>query len=141
MAALLCMLRELDRNAPGTLEAAFDAMPIGMALFNTDGEYVRVNGALCELLGRRADELIGRRDQELTHPDDRQSDVDAAWRILRGEMQQVAVREALRPPRRVDRLGATPTSPSCATSTTGRCAGSGSSRTSPSCGGWRRATR
>ena len=60
-------------------------MPIGMALFNTDGEYVRVNGALCALLGRRADELIGIRDQELTHPDDRQSDVDAAWRILRGE--------------------------------------------------------
>ena len=82
---LLCVLRELDRNAPGTLDAAFDAMPIGMALFNTDGEYVRVNGALCAMLGRRADELIGRRDQELTHPDDRQSDVDAAWRILNGE--------------------------------------------------------
>ena len=82
---LLCVLRELDRNAPGTLDAAFDAMPIGMALFNTDGEYVRVNGALCAMLGRRADELIGRRDQELTHPDDRQSDVDAAWRILNGD--------------------------------------------------------
>ena len=26
-------------------------MPIGMALFNTDGEYVRVNAALCALLG------------------------------------------------------------------------------------------
>ena len=80
------MLRELDRNAPGTLDAAFDAMPIGMALFNTDGEYVRVNGALCALLGRDAAELIGMRDQELTHPDDRQSDVDAAWRVLNGEV-------------------------------------------------------
>ena len=50
--ALLCVLRELDRNAPGTLDAAFDAMPIGMALFNTDGEYVRVNAALCTMLGR-----------------------------------------------------------------------------------------
>ena len=83
---LLCVLRELDRNAPGMLDAAFDAMPIGMALFNTDGEYVRVNGALCALLGRDADALIGVRDQELTHPDDRQSDVDAAWRILNGEL-------------------------------------------------------
>ena len=84
--ALLCVLRELDRNAPGTLDAAFDAMPIGMALFNTDGEYVRVNAALCALLGRSPEELIGIRDQELTHPDDRQSDVDAAWRILNGEL-------------------------------------------------------
>jgi diguanylate cyclase (GGDEF)-like protein/PAS domain S-box-containing protein len=83
---LLCALRELDRNAPGTLDAAFDAMPLGMALFNTDGEYVRVNAALCELLGRGAGELLGIRDQELTHPDDRQSDLDATWRILNGEL-------------------------------------------------------
>jgi len=82
---LLCLVRELDRQAPGTLDAAFDAMPIGMALFNTDGEYVRVNGALCTLLARPEHELIGIRDNLLTHPDDRQSDIDAAWRILRGE--------------------------------------------------------
>src|SRR4051794_7697906 len=55
---------------------------IGMALFNPDGEYVRVNRALCRILGRGAADLIGRRDQELTHPDDRQADVDAAWEIL-----------------------------------------------------------
>lgn len=68
------------------LAAAFDLAPIGMAFFNPDGQYVRVNPALCRLLGRSADELLGRRDQEFTHPDDRQSDVDAAWRILRGEI-------------------------------------------------------
>ncbi len=82
----LCLLREVDRQQPGTLDEAFDHMPLGMALFNTDGQYVRVNAALCVLLGRTADELIGMRDQELTHPDDRQSDLDAAWRILQGEL-------------------------------------------------------
>ena len=85
--ALLCVLRELDRYAPTLLDAAFDALPIGMALFNTDGEYVRVNGALCTLLGRSEAQLLGRRDQEFTHPEDRQSDVDAAWRVLRGELR------------------------------------------------------
>src|SRR3954453_10600330 len=84
--ALLCLLRELDQQATSSLEAAFDHAPIGMALFNTDGEYVRVNAALCALLGRAPDALIGMRDQQLTHPDDRQSDVDAAWRILQGEL-------------------------------------------------------
>jgi diguanylate cyclase (GGDEF)-like protein/PAS domain S-box-containing protein len=84
--ALLCLLRELDEQATSSLEAAFDHAPLGMALFNTDGRYVRVNAALCGLLDRTQDELIGMRDQELTHPDDRQSDVDAAWRILRGEL-------------------------------------------------------
>ncbi len=84
--ALLCVFRELEERATSSLDAAFDHAPIGMALFNTDGEYVRVNPALCALLGRTGDELIGMRDQELTHPEDRQSDVDAAWRILRGEL-------------------------------------------------------
>ena len=68
------------------LDFAFERAPIGMAVFDTNGEYVRVNPALCALLGYGAEELLGRRDQELTHPDDRQSDVAAAWRILRGEL-------------------------------------------------------
>ena len=32
------------------------------------------------------EELLGNRDQEFTHPDDRASDVAAAWRILNGEI-------------------------------------------------------
>ena len=55
-----------------------------MALFNTDGEYVRGNRALCAMLGRPAGDLIGRRDQDLTHPEDRDADVCAAWEILDG---------------------------------------------------------
>ena len=84
--ALLCVFRELQRLAHGALDFAFDHAAVGMALFNTDGEFIRLNGAMCALVGRPADELLGRRDQEFTHPDDRQADVDAAWRILRGEM-------------------------------------------------------
>ena len=88
---LLWLVRELDApaqpDASGRmLDAAFEHAPIGMALFNTDGEYVRVNPALCAMLGRTEEQLLGRRDQEFTHPDDRRSDVDAAWRILRGEL-------------------------------------------------------
>jgi diguanylate cyclase (GGDEF)-like protein/PAS domain S-box-containing protein len=47
-------------------------------------EATRVNDALCAMLGRAASDLLGRRDQELTHPDDRRADVDAAWEILDG---------------------------------------------------------
>ena len=88
---MLCALRELDFGAIADeaqryFDVAFVNAPIGMALFNCDGEYVRVNAALCELLGRSAGELIGRRDQELTHPDDRRADIEAAWAILDGEL-------------------------------------------------------
>src|SRR4051812_28717083 len=86
---LVLALRELDRDELATeahryFGVAFDNAPIGMALFDTDGRYVRVNAALCQILGRTADSLVGRRDQEFTHPDDRQSDVDAAWEVLDG---------------------------------------------------------
>jgi diguanylate cyclase (GGDEF)-like protein/PAS domain S-box-containing protein len=74
------------RDARRYFDAAFDNAPIGMALFNTAGEYVRVNAALCVLLGRSRDELIGRRDQELTHPDDRASDLEAAAEIFAGKL-------------------------------------------------------
>jgi diguanylate cyclase (GGDEF)-like protein/PAS domain S-box-containing protein len=87
----LCLLRQLGEDRLATeaqryFDIAFEQSPIGMALFNTDGQYIRVNSSLCEMLGRGAEELLGRRDQEFTHPDDRQSDVDAAWRILEGEI-------------------------------------------------------
>jgi len=86
---VLCALREptpetLLGEAQRHFDVAFDNSPIGMALFNTDGCYVRVNDALCAMLGRAAADLLGRRDQELTHPDDRLADVDAAWEILDG---------------------------------------------------------
>ena len=85
----LCVLRELDygglvHEASRYFDIAFDQAPIAMAIFNADGEYVRVNGALCELLGRGDAQLLGRRDQEFTHPDDRQLDVEVAWDILAG---------------------------------------------------------
>jgi diguanylate cyclase (GGDEF)-like protein/PAS domain S-box-containing protein len=67
-------------------QVAFETAPIGMAFLTTDGEYVRVNAALCALLARSEQDLLGRRDQEFTHPEHRASDVAAAWRILDGEI-------------------------------------------------------
>jgi diguanylate cyclase (GGDEF)-like protein/PAS domain S-box-containing protein len=82
-------LRELERAdfariAGERFDATFEHAPIGMGLFNCDGEYVRVNPELCRILGRSEADLVGRRDQSLTHPDDRDADLDAAAEILAG---------------------------------------------------------
>ena len=87
----IVLLRELDdgllvEESRRLLDLAFESAPIGMAFFNPEGEYIRVNPALCRLLDRPAEGLFGRRDQEFTHPEDRESDVAAAWRILDGEL-------------------------------------------------------
>lgn len=61
----------------------FDAAPIGMALTDTKGaRYVRVNDALCSLLGRSRERLIGMSIDSLTHPDDRAGDDGARQAML-----------------------------------------------------------
>jgi diguanylate cyclase (GGDEF)-like protein/PAS domain S-box-containing protein len=87
----LVFLRKLEaprlvEESERLLQVAFETAPIGMAFFNTEGDYLRVNAALCALLDRREADLLGRRDQEFTHPDDRAADVAAASRILEGEV-------------------------------------------------------
>ncbi|MGQ0652781.1 MAG: PAS domain S-box protein [Betaproteobacteria bacterium] len=52
-----------------------------------DGKFVRVNRRLCEILGRREEDLIGRSVKEVSHPEDRDvTDADRA-RIRRGEIE------------------------------------------------------
>jgi diguanylate cyclase (GGDEF)-like protein/PAS domain S-box-containing protein len=90
-ATRLVLLRKLGaarlvEESERLLHVAFETAPIGMAFFNTEGEYIRVNAALCALLDRAEGDLLGRRDQEFTHPEHRASDVAAAWRILEGEI-------------------------------------------------------
>ena len=90
----LCLLRvvggdELVDDLASYFDAAFDHAPIGMAILGADGRYVRVNDALCAMLGRSRALLIGERDNEITHPDDRARDVELAWKILNGELDSV----------------------------------------------------
>ncbi len=61
----------------------FDAAPIGMALTDPKGAcYVRVNDALCSLLGRSREQLIGMSIDSMTHPDDRARDNRARQAML-----------------------------------------------------------
>lgn len=64
----------------------FEDSPFGTAIVGLDYKYIRVNRALCEMLGYREDELAGMALEEVTHPDDRQSDLWLAERLLRGEI-------------------------------------------------------
>jgi PAS domain S-box-containing protein len=60
-------LRELE----ALFRSAFDDAPIGMAITAVDGSFLRVNEALCEILGRSAQELATLRWADVTDPEDR----------------------------------------------------------------------
>jgi diguanylate cyclase (GGDEF)-like protein/PAS domain S-box-containing protein len=52
------------------LREAFQLAPMGLALYGADGCVVRVNAAMCELLGRSSDALVGLVWHDFTHPSD-----------------------------------------------------------------------
>jgi diguanylate cyclase (GGDEF)-like protein/PAS domain S-box-containing protein len=58
------------REVEARFETAFTSAPSGVALISLDGRFLRVNGALCTLLGRTEDELVGGTSKHFTHPDD-----------------------------------------------------------------------
>ncbi|MEO8696642.1 MAG: EAL domain-containing protein, partial [Acidimicrobiales bacterium] len=59
-----------QRVAESRFEIAFEQAAIGAAIADLDGIATRVNPSLCSFLGRSADELVGHRSAEFTHPDD-----------------------------------------------------------------------
>src|SRR5580765_5971716 len=65
---------------------AIDEAPIGMALVGLDGRFVRVNRALCEIVGYSSAELTGLTFQAITHPDDVDTDRAAAGQLARGDI-------------------------------------------------------
>ncbi len=71
-------------NGHSRFEQAFERSPIGMALTTLDGEYVRVNEAMCDLLGRTHEDLLHTAVLDTTHPDDFDQTVDAAVELLDG---------------------------------------------------------
>ncbi|MBA4062532.1 MAG: hypothetical protein C0501_02275 [Isosphaera sp.] len=75
-------LRESEERFRGAIEHA----AIGMALVAPDGRFLRVNRALCAIVGYSDQELLTRTFQNLTHPDDLQADLDQVRRMLAGEI-------------------------------------------------------
>jgi PAS domain S-box-containing protein len=63
---------------------AIDEAPIGMALVALDGRLMRVNRALCEIVGYRADELTDLTFQAITHPDDLHAGLALEGQLYRG---------------------------------------------------------
>src|SRR6266513_4757645 len=73
-------LRESEERFRG----AFEFAAIGMALVAPDGRWMRVNRALCGILGYPAEELLATTFQAITHPDDLDADMEHTRQMLVG---------------------------------------------------------
>jgi PAS domain S-box-containing protein len=72
------------RESEERFRAAFEFAAIGMALVAPDGQWVRVNRALCGIVGYTADELLATTFQAITHPDDLDADMEYVRQMLDG---------------------------------------------------------
>jgi PAS domain S-box-containing protein len=67
--------------------SAFEHAPIGVCLVSTEGRLIKVNRALCDVVGYSETELLTRTFQELTHPGDLAADLENVRRLLAGEIR------------------------------------------------------
>jgi PAS domain S-box-containing protein len=76
-------------DAEERFRSAFESSRTGMAVTALDGRLVRVNAALARMVGRTVDELVGMRVAEISHPDEREADLDTIRRLIADPTQDV----------------------------------------------------
>lgn len=74
------------RDSEECFRNAFDYAAIGKALLATDGRWLKVNRALCEITGYSEQELLTTTFQAITHPDDLDADLTYANQLVAGEI-------------------------------------------------------
>ena len=77
--------------------AAFEQAGVGMVEVDLDGNYVRVNRAFAELLGRSEEEVLKTNIFSVTHPEDRATDEAAFRRMVAGATPVRRQKRYLRP--------------------------------------------
>ncbi len=87
----------LRRASEDRFRRGFVDSPIGMAIISSDWRWLEVNDALCETLGRKREELVGRSPAEATHPDDIARSREVVDRARGGAGHQDFVKRYVRP--------------------------------------------
>ena len=73
-------------NSEERFRTAFEHAPAGIALVARDGRILGSNAALCQILGYSFEEMLVSRWQQLIHPDDLDSSLQAAEQFLQGRI-------------------------------------------------------
>ena len=89
-AELLTAHRELQ-DSERRFSVAFQYASIGMALVSPEGEWLKVNSALCRLTGYEEGEFSDKTFQEMTHPEDLEPDLAQVRRTLAGEISSYEI--------------------------------------------------
>mgnify|MGYP001803170758 FL=1 len=86
----IAQLKQIEKpllDSQELFRLAFNDAAIGMALVATNGQWLKVNRALCEIVGYSETDLLETTFQEITHPDDLEADLGYVRQMLAGEIR------------------------------------------------------
>jgi PAS domain S-box-containing protein len=79
------------RESEERFRATFEQAAVGLNHVSSDGKFVRVNHKFCDVTGYAREELLERTDQDITHPDDLQIEMEYVRSLLANEIQTYSV--------------------------------------------------
>ena len=79
------------RHSEERLRATLGQAAVGISETDPSGRYLLVNQRFCDIVGFTREELLQRRFQDITHPDDVQGDVEQFRRLLSGEIDRYLI--------------------------------------------------
>ena len=80
---------EQIRESEECFRIAFNSAAIGMCIYSVDGIFLKVNRALCDLIGYSEEELVNMHYLQITHPDDLVRDIDTLKQLFTGEISNL----------------------------------------------------
>lgn len=80
-------LEKTLREREAMFRNTFEQAAVGMAHTGMDGHWLRVNERMCAITGYSREELLARRFQDITHPDDVEANLARARDLLAGKSQ------------------------------------------------------
>lgn len=83
--------KEEMRISRDFFEQTFNIAPLGMAIADKAGRYIKVNRAMAKFVGYSEEELLSMTFMDVTHPDDLQLNVDLRAGILTGETSSIEI--------------------------------------------------
>lgn len=79
------------RESEERFRATFEQAAVGIAHVGLDGRWMRVNHRLCDIVGYSRDEILQLTFQDITHPDDLETDLNYIRQLLAGEIDNFSL--------------------------------------------------
>jgi len=83
------------RESEQRLRATYEQAAIGIAEIDPDGRFLRVNERLCAITGYDRDELLAMSLKDITHPEDRDSELDLFRKQMAGDIATYSIEKRL----------------------------------------------